>query len=56
MFGKGVIRRTTEVTIVSWKEAAIQGGLELEGRGIVLVRSRYQGMSSNRLITLDFVL
>jgi hypothetical protein len=48
--------RTIEARIVIWKGAVIQRGLEPGGRGIPLVRSRYQETSSNRLRTLDFVL
>jgi hypothetical protein len=39
---------------VSWKWAMIQRGLEPGGRGIALVRSRYQ--ETSRLRTLDYVL
>jgi hypothetical protein len=40
---------------VSWKGAAIQRGLQPGGRGIAVVKSRYQETSSNRLRTLMYV-
>jgi hypothetical protein len=36
----------------SWKEAGIQRGLESGGRGIAVVRNRYQERSINKLRTL----
>jgi hypothetical protein len=53
---KGGVIRTTEARRGSWKRAAIQRGLEPEGRGRALVRSSCQEMSSNRLRTLVCVL
>jgi hypothetical protein len=48
LFGqcKGVIKRTTEARRGSWKETAVQRGLE-HGRGIAIVRRSYQETSSN---------
>jgi hypothetical protein len=39
---KGIIRKTIEAGMGSWKGAAVHGGLEHGSRGIAIVRSRYQ--------------
>jgi hypothetical protein len=43
---KGVIKKTTEERLCSWKGAAIQGGLELRSRGIGIVRNHHQATTS----------
>jgi hypothetical protein len=50
---KGVIRRTTEVRRGSWKEAAIQRGLDDGNRGTAIVRRHYQEMSSEDTADLE---
>jgi hypothetical protein len=42
----GIIRRTIEARVHSWKGAAVQRELEHGSRGIVIVISRYQATTS----------